>query len=173
MAPRHLKRSLFFRLYRRIRYTYLRLILLPDTPHRVALGLAAGVFTGLLPIIPFQSITGIALAWVLRGSKIAVPIGALITNPLTIPFFYPAFYYLGRTLTPFGRRTHLPEHWALTDLLNLGTDAALASLLGGLIMAIVLAPISYFLFRRYFTRLQKWERKKLRKRLGLSPPPTV
>jgi uncharacterized protein (DUF2062 family) len=169
MAVKRLQRTWFIRLIRRLRYYYLRLLLIPDTPRRVALGLAAGVFAGLMPIIPFQSITAIALAWLLGGSKIAAPIGALITNPLTIPPFYAAFYYLGRWITPFGKKA-APIVWSLKELSHVGMDVILASLVGGLIMAIVIAPITYWFTLRYINRLQAYERRKLRTRFDLTPP---
>ena len=169
MAMRRLQRNRLIRLLRRLRYYYLRLLLIPDTPRRVALGFSIGIFFGLLPIIPFQSISAIMVAWLFGGSKIAAPIGALITNPLTIPPFYAAFYYLGRWLTPFGHKAS-PVVWSLKELSHVGMEVILASMAGGLVMAIVIAPITYWLTLRYIGRLQAWERRKLRARFDLTPP---
>jgi len=169
MAVKRLQRNRLIRLLRRLRYYYLRLLLIPDTPRRVALGFSVGVFFGLLPIIPFQSVAAIAFAWLLGGSKIAAPIGALITNPLTIPPFYAAFYYLGRWLTPFGKKA-APIIWNLKELSHVGMDVILASLAGGLVMAVLIAPITYWFTLRYINRLQAWERRKLRERFELTPP---
>lgn len=168
MVVRRLKRSFLTRVGRRARYIYLRLILLPETPHRVALGLAVGVFFGLLPVIPFQTILSVLLAYILKGSKAAAALGTWVTNPLTIPPFYALFYYLGRALTPFGRGTDLPEGWKFSDLMNLGADMALAALFGGLMLAVIMAPLAYMFTFKHIGRLQTWEREKLRIKLGLT-----
>ena len=160
MVRRRLNRTFFQKLWRRVRYLYLRVILLPDTPRSVALGLAAGVFAGMLPIIPFQTLAALAVAWPLGGSKIAAAVGTWVTNPITVPPLYAAFYYLGRALTPFGYDGPIPQVETLKDFLEMGTDLALAGLVGGLVFAVILAPLTYFLVFRYIDRLQAWEREK-------------
>jgi uncharacterized protein (DUF2062 family) len=94
MARRRLNRGYLDRIGRRARYFYLRLILLPDGPHRVALGLAVGVFVGMTPTVPLQTLLALALAWMMRASLAAAYIGIWITNPVTIPFFYALAYFV-------------------------------------------------------------------------------
>jgi hypothetical protein len=151
---------------------YLKLILLPDTPRQVAMGMGVGVFTGMLPIIPLQTITAITLAWLFKGSKLAAAAGTWISNPITIPPVYGACYYLGRAVTPFAKNTHLPTSWSLNDLFSLGSEVALASLIGGLILASVFGPVFYWVTFKYIHRLQAWERRKLRVKFGLPTPDT-
>lgn len=169
MALKLLNHGFFETLRRKARYFYLRLILLPDIPHQVSLGLAVGVFVGLTPTVPLQTILAVPLARLLRGSMIAAAIGVWVTNPLTIPLFYPAFFFLGRALTPYGQAAQLSALNEGQDLLALGTDAALASLFGGLVMGIILAPLAYLLTFKYVDRFQAWERTKIRRRFDLSP----
>jgi len=169
MAFRRLSRGFFETLRRKARYFYLRLILLPDTPHRVGLGLAVGVFVGLTPLMPLHTILAVPLARLLRGSMIAAAIGVWITNPLTIPLLYPAFFFLGRALTPYGQAVQLSALNEGQDLLAIGTDAALAGIFGGLVMSIILAPLTYLLTFKYVDRFQAWERAKIRQRFDLSP----
>jgi uncharacterized protein (DUF2062 family) len=57
-------------LKRLIRYYYLRFIRLRGNPHELALGMSFGIFTGLMPILPFQTVLAVALALVFKGSKI-------------------------------------------------------------------------------------------------------
>jgi uncharacterized protein (DUF2062 family) len=149
---------------------YLRLILLPDTPRRVARGLAAGVFTGSLPIIPFQSISGMGLAWLFRGSLLAAPIGAFITNPVTIPPFYTVAFYIGRIISPFGHKAGLPINWNVGSLTEFVGDVFWATTIGGVVMGLVLAPLTYWFTYNYVGRLQIWERRKMRERFGITPP---
>ncbi|MDY6851378.1 MAG: DUF2062 domain-containing protein [Thermodesulfobacteriota bacterium] len=169
MALRRLNRGFFEKLVRTVRYFYLRLILLPDTPHRVSLGLAVGVFVGLTPTVPFQTILAVPISRLVRGSMIAAAIGVWITNPLTIPLFYPAFFFLGRALTPYGQAAQLSALNEGQNLLALGTDAALAGIFGGLVMGIILAPLTYLLAFKYVDRFQIRERARIRQRFGLSP----
>jgi uncharacterized protein (DUF2062 family) len=136
------------------------------------MGLAVGVFTGLLPIIPFQTVSAIGLAIILRGSKVAAAIGALVTNPLTIPPLYAAFFYIGRAITPFGSKGGLHPGWDIRELMHVGVDVVLASMAGGLVLGIICAPITYWLVKTYIGRLQAWERHKLRDKFDLSPPHT-
>ena len=39
---------------RQLKYYYLKLIGLRDEPHELALGIALGIFTGMMPIIPLH-----------------------------------------------------------------------------------------------------------------------
>ena len=168
MAVRRLRRGAFTRIRRRIRYFYLRLVLVPDRSYHVARGLAAGVFVGMLPVIPFQTVVAVFLAWLLRGSKFAGAAGTWITNPLTISPFYAIFYILGRAITPFGHITGLPASMNIDILLNIGGDVFLAMLFGGLAMGVILAPLTYWLTFRYIDRLNLWEREKVRQRRALA-----
>ncbi|MCR9295793.1 MAG: DUF2062 domain-containing protein [bacterium] len=66
-----------------------------DPPHRLALGIAVGMFVTFTPLIGIQMMVSVFLAWLLRANKVVgVPI-VWISNPLTvIPIFTPC-YVLG------------------------------------------------------------------------------
>lgn len=147
-----------------MRYYYLRLILLPESPHRIALGLAIGIFVALTPTVGVQMAAAVVLALILRGSKVAAAIGCWLTNPVTMPVFYTAFFLIGRTVTHFGHGTRVPAGGHIGELLAASVDKFLAMLVGGLIMGAFVAPLVYFLTRKYVRRLQAWERAKLRKK---------
>ena len=170
MGSRRLNRSFIARLGRRARYYYLRLLLVPDTPSRVARGLAVGVFIGFLPIIPFQTMAAIALAWVFRGSFVASAMGTWVTNPVTVPPLYALFFLLGKTLTPFGRNVHVPDHVNINNILDLGSEMALAALIGGMVIGLLAMPLVYVLSFKYLDKLQAYERRKLREKFTLPPP---
>jgi len=67
-----------------------------DPPHRLALGVAIGLFVTFTPTIGFQSALVIALAWMFGANKlVGLPL-VWISNPATfIPIYYPC-YRLGR-----------------------------------------------------------------------------
>lgn len=65
------------------------------TPRGVAIGLACGVFFGIL--VPFgQILIAVLVAALLRGNLLIAAAGTLVTNPLTVPFVYLGAHRLGR-----------------------------------------------------------------------------
>ena len=66
-----------------------------DTPHRIALGVACGMFVCFTPTIPFQMVLAVALSWLLRANKVVgIPL-VWLSNPATmVPIFLPQ-YLLG------------------------------------------------------------------------------
>ncbi len=172
MAGRRLKRGVWARLYRRARYFYLRLLLVHDTPRRMAKGMAIGVFIGCLPIIPFQTVAAIALAGLMRSSMVVAAMGTWVTNPLTTAPFYAAFFYLGRAITSSRHTFQFQDFWDFQRLMAVGTEVFLTALLGGVIIGLIAAPVTYLLVFKYINRLQSWERRKLREKFALPPPPS-
>ncbi|MCC7335469.1 MAG: DUF2062 domain-containing protein [Pirellulaceae bacterium] len=69
-----------------------------DPPHRLALGIAVGMFVTFTPLIGFQMLLSVTLAWMLRANKlVGIPL-VWISNPATaIPIYYPC-YRLGCVL---------------------------------------------------------------------------
>lgn len=67
---------------------------LSDTPHRIAIGAAAGLFVMPLPI-PGQVILGPVLARLVGGNLVASIPWTWVNNPFTVLFFVYAQYRLG------------------------------------------------------------------------------
>ena len=75
-----------------------RIIHLDDSPHRIALGAAIGMFTAFLPFLGIHSITALLLAFITRANKAVALLCSWISNPFTfIPILVPC-YLLGRTI---------------------------------------------------------------------------
>ncbi len=73
-----------------------RVLHIDDTPHRIALGVAIGMFITWTPTVGFQMLLVLALAWLLGANKLVGVPFVWISNPATIvPIFLPN-YYLGR-----------------------------------------------------------------------------
>ncbi|SDB20753.1 hypothetical protein SAMN05660653_00990 [Desulfonatronum thiosulfatophilum] len=132
-------------LLRSLRHLYKKVLRIKSTPHDLALGMALGIFIGLLPIIPLQTIFVLILAVAFRCSKLTALIGTSITNPLTIPFFYLLMLRIGRFFLPEGRGRLNPEHWTIGELLQTGWYFYASMLLGGFLIAIPSALFAYFL----------------------------
>jgi uncharacterized protein (DUF2062 family) len=68
---------------------------LPDTPERVALAFAIGVFFGFSPFLGFQTLLGISLAFYFRLSRVAVLAGTWVNLPFFVPVYYAVATELG------------------------------------------------------------------------------
>ena len=84
--------------WRRARFVVIRAIRgvlhLSDTPHRIAIGSAAGLFVMPLPI-PGQVLLGPLLARVVGGNLVASIPWTWVNNPFTVLFFIYGQYRLG------------------------------------------------------------------------------
>ena len=87
-----------FVLNRAKRFFIYRVLHVDDTPHRIALGVAIGIFVTWTPTIGFQMVLTILLSLLVGANKfVGVPF-VWISNPLTMfPIYYPS-YRLGRLL---------------------------------------------------------------------------
>lgn len=163
------KQGLWNRLKRFMRFWYLRVVRIQATPHNIALGLAAGIFVGLLPVLPFQTVLAIALAFIVRGSKIAAALGTWVTNPANWLPFYLLCYKVGKALVPFDIPPFRPSELEMAEMLQVGWKFFAAMMAGGLIMAIPGSLIAYFvgkkLIRIYQTRRVERRCRKAQKLL--------
>lgn len=150
--------ELWSRWRRQLRYIYQRLVQLEGDPNRIAWGMALGVYIGVTPTIPFHMISALALASLLRVSRVAAVMGCWIANPLTIPLFYYGSFVIGKKLLYPGEALVWPHTVDLRELLYLGWKVNLALQVGGLILALPFGFAAYFLtlwiLRRYRTSLK-------------------
>ena len=139
-----------------------------DPPHRLALGIALGVFVSFLPIMGCQMLVVICLAWVLRANKaVGVPI-VWLTNPMTaVPVFYGC-YWLGTQILgvpDVGRQwwsdlLHPPPgigagaDFFMRRLWEVAYPLTIGCTLVGFVAALPCYPIALYLIRYY--RLKRW-----------------
>lgn len=71
---------------------------LPDTPHRIALGFACGTFASFSPFFTLHFIVSALFAWVLRANIVAALFGTIVGNPLTFPAIASSALWVGRTV---------------------------------------------------------------------------
>lgn len=72
---------------------------LNDSPNKLALAFAVGVFVAFSPTIGLHTITCFVLAWMFRLSKVVVLSAAFINNPWTIVPLYGFCLWLGIKIT--------------------------------------------------------------------------
>ena len=125
----------------------------PLPPEDVAAGWALGMFVGCSVPFGLQLLVSIPLALMMRVSKVGATLGTLITNPVTIFFIYPAQTWVMYNII-LGHRElkELPTEWTWASVRALGTDVLVSFLLGGLALALILSPITYFAVKRFVIR---------------------
>ena len=158
--------------WRVLRCHYFRLMRIEAPPQQVALGLAIGVFVGCLPIVPFQFVTALGLAFLFRGSKVAAMIGTLVSNPLNFVPFYMMVYYIGRAVTgievspPTPAMFH-PDNFDFSDILSGSRDLLIVLLTGGFVLAVPSSVITYFIGLKAVIRYRRRKAARLLKKYGL------
>ena len=85
-------------LKRWVRYQYIKLVRLDDSPEKIAKGFALGVVLGILPTFGLGVIAALLLAGYLKINKASAVIGTFIMNPWTSPFFWALSYLAGSLL---------------------------------------------------------------------------
>ncbi len=158
------------RLKRSVRFNYLRVIRMKASAHSIALGMAVGVFVGFLPIIPFQTIVAVALAFLVRANKITAALGTWVSNPVNMIPFYSMLFFVGMFVLPFSELSFelSAEHLELKNLLEHGWEVVLVMLVGGVIMGIPSALIAYVItLRAVLTYRRRRALSQLRKKMGL------
>ncbi len=77
------------------RFFIYRVLSLDDSPHRIALGVAIGVFICWTPTIPCQMILTVAISTLIGANRfVGVPF-VWISNPVTMWPIFGSSYYLG------------------------------------------------------------------------------
>lgn len=137
-------RPLGIQLKRRVRYIYLKFIRLRGHPKELARGLAAGVFAGMFPLFGLQTIMGVAIAVRIKGNPLMAAAGTWISNPLTYLPIYAFNYRLGCWILGRPAVNLFNDVESIKTLLETSTDAAVALMLGSLVMGLLFGSLSYF-----------------------------
>ena len=133
----------------------------PLPPEDVAAGWALGMFVGCSIPFGLQLVVSIPLAMMMRVSKIGATVGTLITNPVTIFFIYPAQTWVMYNLL-FGNREmgELPTEWTRQSVMAMSGPVIISFFLGGLLLALILSPITYFVVKRIVIKYRSlWQKK--------------
>jgi len=160
------------------KFIYQRLLHADDSPHRIALGVAIGVFVAFTPTMGAQTILAIGLAAILRANKAAGVPMVWITNPVTFVPIYGSCWWLGSLLTGgtaasrndalqrlqmgghgFFERFFTYDFWAgmLRIMFDLGTELWVGCLIVGVLSAVP----AYFLTRSGVTTYRARRQERL------------
>ncbi len=128
-----------------------------SSPRNLAGAMALGVLVGALPIMPFQSVAVIAVAFLFRVNKLVAWLATCYSNIFTMVPFYYFLFHVGKTLLPFENVTFDPNRLEMEQLLEAGWGMFSVMLSGGLIVGIPAALLTYFL-TLYFVRAYRRRR---------------
>lgn len=159
------RRRWWTRTKRLTRYWYLRIIRQNASARNIALGLALGVFIGALPIIPFQTIAVVALAFLFRTNKLSAWLATCYSNVFTMVPFYSFLFVVGKLVVPFEGVTFDPAHLSMKELIATGWDAFLVMTAGGVVFGVVAAALTYFVSLQAVRRYRKLRHERRRRRV--------
>lgn len=166
-------RTLFFpqKGWRRgLQYISYRVKRLPDTPHKIALGAAIGIFVCFSPIFGVHMALALLIVYIARANLVAAFITTIFGNPVTYPFIAALSLGVGRTLLGMNAKDddfqslHSAFWQAFTDLWQLIkswvgladrpegladfiSNLFLPYLLGGTILGLAAGALTYILLK--------------------------
>ncbi|NLK83115.1 MAG: DUF2062 domain-containing protein [Lentisphaerae bacterium] len=123
-----------------------------SSPEYIARGWALGMFCGCVIPLGLQLIVSIPASFILKGSKTGAIFGTLITNQLTIFIIYPiqclvGSYIIANPLSFHKIKSDMTELFndpSLSTLFSLSGDLTAAFFAGGLLLAAITTPLTYF-----------------------------
>jgi uncharacterized protein len=134
--------------------TYIRdrlrfIMKLDESPHKLALAFALGIFVAFTPTIGFHMITCLALAWAFRLSKLVIITSSFINNPWTIVPLYGFCIWLGIKIT--GSHSIAPDiAWndlSIPNAIQILEPYLWSYVVGTLLVGAAAGVVSYFVFR--------------------------
>ncbi len=140
---------------------YLRMVREKASDEYIARGWAIGMFFGCASPFGFQLVLSIPVSFLLKGSKIGATFGTLLTNQFTIFFIYPIQCWVGDRLiggnisyeTIKKAMQNVIHEQSFKALMEIGSELAAAFFIGGLLLAVITTPTTYwlvkFLVRKY------------------------
>lgn len=168
-------------------YVVHRLRRLPDPPHRIARGVAIGVFVSFTPFFGFHFVLATLLALTFQGNVLAALLGTFFGNPITFPFIILISYELGTWILGIHHSAALPEivdafglamlqlwsnlmalvtdetaHW--NEMGQFLSEVILPYFVGGLIPGLACATVAFILTRPAVSAYQKGRIKRLKAR---------
>lgn len=148
------------------RYLMHRLARMKVTPHRLAIGFAAGAFVSFTPFVGLHFLLAAAVALLIRGNIIASAVGTAVGNPLTFPFIWIASYNLGARMLGWETKEAISIDVAspavaagaiarfFSSLWQSIEPLLLPMMLGGVPLGLVCAAICYWIVRSTVSRFQ-------------------
>lgn len=167
-----MKRTVFLK-------AYLKIIRTEGTPSSIARGVALGLAVGLIIPVGLQTLPAIFLAFVFKANKVLTWMCTCVTNPATAIVIYPVQCWIGSYLifhpislssftAEFNGVVHaesIAAAWqAFTELSGV---ILLSFFAGGLLFAVIAAPLGGFLSYKAASAYQERRKRRLRERAAV------
>ena len=144
------------------KFASLKSLVLRDaaSPEFIAKGWAIGVFYGFTIPFGFQLMLSVPTAFIMKGSRLGATVGTFVTNHFTIFIIYPVQCWMGNRLMG-GNLSYTNIAHALREVvaeqswesvLQISGELLEAFFVGGIVLAAVLTPVTYFCVRAYVRR---------------------
>jgi uncharacterized protein len=128
------------------------------TPNHIALGFALGLFVSFLPIPPFQTVTTMVLAYLLRSNQVSALVGLhlhLLVFPV-VPLILLLEYKVGQIFFHLRDAPKIdPTQFTIMSLVDKGWPLLKTLLSGAFVIGIPTAIVAFFIVRQAAHRLQK------------------
>ena len=130
---------------------YLRsLLALDESPRRIALAFAVGVFLAFSPFIGLHTLLGLGIAFLFGLNRVAMLVGLFVNNPWTLVPIYAIATYIGGLMVGFPGQVSLPQVgwnqlWNATFWMGLFSQwrILIPTILGSLLLSVIFAVLSY------------------------------
>ena len=151
---------------RTLQYGWRRVWRLSGTPHAIALGVAAGVFSSCTPFFGFHILIAMLIAWVIRGNLIASALGTFVGNPVTFPVIWLVVFEVGRYIVgaPAGSDPNIAHTMQQAGAFDRILPNLVPLAVGSVPVGIVLGCVFYVLTRSGVEAYQSQRRKLLAER---------
>ena len=161
---------------------------IPDTPHKIAVGIATGVFCSFTPFFGLHFFLAAFVTYIFKGNIVAALFGTFFGNPVTWPFIASFSVKLGQIILgyPVTNFETFLEHfveaydatiqgvkslfgygesdWAL--LYSFFRELFLPYFIGGFVLGLIAALFTYFVFRPIIYAYKVTRKKKKYKKLN-------
>ena len=173
---------------RATQYIVHRVRRLPDPAHKIARGIAAGLFTCFTPFFGLHFVVAAGIAWLIRGNMMAALLATFFGNPITFPIIAAVSMELGALMmgrppiplpdvaTAFSNAalelwqnfmavfTAAPTRWG--RLSGFFDAFFLPYLVGGILPGIATAAAGYYLSNPVLNAYQKARVARLKKKFA-------
>jgi glycosyltransferase involved in cell wall biosynthesis len=123
------------------------ILLTRDSNLKIALAVALGIFTGILPIWGFQLLLAIALAHVFKLSKFVTSVAANISIPPNIPILLYLSYLTGGIVMGTGSKIRFSRDLSLKSFEKDFLQYVIGSIVLAIVLSIVTGVISFIILK--------------------------
>jgi uncharacterized protein (DUF2062 family) len=100
------------------RYLEFKILHIDDSPHKISLGVAIGLFMGWSPLLGLHIIIALGLSLILRANKFAALVSVWVSNIFTFFIIYYPSYLFGRFVLNIFAEDKTTSRQQVTDALN-------------------------------------------------------